>query len=247
VRLLSYNIRYGGVGREKPIAAVINSAKPDVVILEEAVRPEVVEKLAGACGMKAWGALFGHSLAFLSRLDVTRYAWHQVRFAKRQYLELQLAGSGLRFFGVHLSAIHSNVTERRRSWELRSLLSQIGVQKQQFHLVTGDFNSLAPGEPLDERRLPLRLRALLWMTGGRVHWLTIQHMLDAGYVDGYRKLHSGSENGYTFPTWDPHLRLDYTFVPAAFATRLTRCEVLRDGPWVKEASDHFPLVSEITE
>jgi len=247
VRLLSYNIRFGGTGREKAISAVINDAKPDVVVLEEAIQPGVVEQLAGACGMKMWGALNGQSLGFLSRLPVSRYAWHQVRFAKRQYLELVLAGSGLRIYGVHLSAIHSNVTERRRSYELRAILSQVAPYRQSPHIFTGDFNSLAPGERLDERKLPLRLRTILWMTGGTVQWITIQQMLNAGYADGYRKFHNQEDHGFTFPTWDPHVRLDYLFVPSSMAGRVTRCEVLRDNPSARQASDHFPLFSELSD
>jgi exodeoxyribonuclease-3 len=70
-------------------------------------------------------------------------------------------------------------------------------------------------------------------------------VLDAGYSDGFRMLHP-DDKGYTFPTWDPHVRLDYVFVPKAFANRLTRCEVMKE-PWepIRAASDHCPLVAEL--
>ena len=70
-------------------------------------------------------------------------------------------------------------------------------------------------------------------------------MLDAGYLDGYRLFHT--DHGYTFPTWDPHVRLDYAFVPQVFKDRLIRCEVVRNAPEMKDASDHFPLLYEIPE
>ena len=124
LRILSYNIERGGVGRDKAIASVIKSCEPDIVILEEASLPDVVQKLASACGMKAWGAIDGESLGFLSRVDIAEHAWHQIWFAKRQYLELVLAGSNARIFGVHLAAVHSNLTERRRAYELSSLLKK---------------------------------------------------------------------------------------------------------------------------
>lgn len=246
LRLLSYNIRHGGVGRDKPIAGVINFCKPDVVILQEATRPDVVEQLAAACGMKRSGAIRGHSLGFLSRHDISHHAWHHVRFAKRRYLELVLSGSSTRIFGVHLSAIHSNLTELRRTYELGSLLRGIARHEHGFHLVTGDFNTLAPGEKLELGKLPSRLRAIAWMTGRTIRWTTIRLMLDGGYADAYRIFHKDDE-GFTFPTWSPHVRLDYTFVPTAFAVRMTRCDVIRDAPGVREASDHFPLLSEIAE
>jgi endonuclease/exonuclease/phosphatase family metal-dependent hydrolase len=245
LRVLSYNIRHGGAGREKEIAAVINSCEPDLVLLQEAERPDVVERLARSCGMKRSGSLSGHSLAFLSRTDITHHAWRRPLFAKRRYLEIVLDGSATRYYGVHLSAIHSNLTERRRVYELRSLLNSIAQHQKGFHLVTGDFNTLAPGEELDVRRLPLRLRAITWITGGKIRWATIQLMLDGGYTDGYR-LFDKDGKGYTFPTWDPHVRLDYSFVPAEFAGRITRCVIVRDAPSIRQASDHFPLLSEIT-
>jgi exodeoxyribonuclease-3 len=245
LRLLSYNIRLGGANREKPLASVINSCNADIVILQEAVQPEVVERLSSLCGMKAWASARGYSLAFMSRIDIEHYAWHQVRLARRRYMEVVLAGSNTRLFGVHLSAIHSNVTELRRNYEMRALLRGIAKHQHGFHLVTGDFNTLAPGERLDMRRLPPRLRAVIWMTGGNIRWTTIQLMLNGGYTDGYRMFHK--DEGYTFPTWDPHVRLDYSFLPAVFAPRLARCEIVREAPGIREASDHFPLFSEIMD
>lgn len=245
LRVLSYNIRFGGAGREQAIGAIINLCAPDIVILQEATRPDVVARLASACGMTSWGAMHGQSVAFLSRIGVAHYAWHPLRFGRRMYLELVLSGSNTRIFGVHLSAIHSNPTERRRTHELRSLLTDIAKQQHGLHLLTGDFNTLAPGEPLDLRRLPLRLRAMVWLTGRTIHWTTIRLMLDGGYLDGYRQFHSADE-GYTFPTWDPHVRLDYLFLPKQFVSRLERCEVMRDLTGVRDASDHFPLLSQLS-
>ena len=39
LRVLSYNIRYGGRGREAQITAVLAAAAPDVVIFQEATDP----------------------------------------------------------------------------------------------------------------------------------------------------------------------------------------------------------------
>jgi exodeoxyribonuclease-3 len=69
-------------------------------------------------------------------------------------------------------------------------------------------------------------------------------MLDANYLDGYRLLHP-DDKGYSFPTWDPHLRLDYVFVPARFRDRLKLCEVIMQPSVAATASDHFPVYAEI--
>jgi len=71
-----------------------------------------------------------------------------------------------------------------------------------------------------------------------------QMMLDAQYLDAYRAL-NGREAGFTFPAWDPHVRLDYVFVPATAAERLKACRVVEVGAALATASDHFPLLAEL--
>jgi exodeoxyribonuclease-3 len=243
LKLLSYNIRHGGVGRESRLAEVIRASDPDIAVFQEATRPAVIEQLATRTGMSFWGARAGHSLGFVSRLEIAYHEWHRPHNARRAFLEIIPAGTQVRIFGVHLTAVHSRWTEQRRARELRALLGGIRKFPQGFHVLTGDFNTLAPGEILDSSRLPARLRALVWLSGGRIRWHTIQILLDAHYVDGYRILRPDSP-GFTFPTWSPHVRLDYVFLPESFSTRLKECEVF-DGAAVKEASDHHPLLSRL--
>jgi len=44
--------------------------------------------------------------------------------------------------------------------------------------------------------------------------------------------------------WDPHIRLDYLFLPSGWRGRLIASEVVMQGP-VREASDHLPLLTEL--
>jgi exodeoxyribonuclease-3 len=243
LRLLSYNIRYGGLGRVETIAHVINDSAPDLVLLQEATRPRVVEQLAAATGMTEWRSFKRQSLAFLSRRPIAVAEWHRPRFSRHAFIEVVPAGMNVRIFGVHLSAVHAAWTERRRAFELRGLLRGIAQHQGGFHVLAGDFNTLAPGELLEMRALPRRLRALVWLSGGRIKWRTIQMILDAGYADAYRLRHY-QEIGHTFPTWAPHLRLDYAFVPTAFSERVIACDVVRH-PEAVRASDHFPIIAEL--
>jgi endonuclease/exonuclease/phosphatase family metal-dependent hydrolase len=243
LRLLTYNIRYGGVGRVDALASVVNQCAPDVVVLQEATRPEVVAQLAAATGMPFWAAEPAHSVGFMSRHKL-RHQWHRPPASRRAFLELVPEGEAWRIFGVHLSAVHSNWTERRRVRELRAVLAGIAQYQHGFHVVTGDFNTIAPGETLDIRKLPARLRAFVYLTGRTIRWETIQIMLDAAYVDGYRVLHP-AESGLTFPAADPHVRLDYMFVPSAFAPRLKSCAVVNGTPVTTTASDHLPVVADL--
>jgi exodeoxyribonuclease-3 len=242
VRLLTYNIRKGGAGREAPLAEVIAQAAPDIVILQEATRPAVVAELGRRLGLQG-GSVAGGSVAFLSRLPIVHHAWHRPRVSRHAFLEVAPRDLPVRIVGVHLSAVHAAWTERRRALELHALLRSIAAHTHGFHVLTGDFNTLAPGELLEMRRLPRRLRALVWLSGGTVRYQTIRRILDAGYADAYRSLHPDSP-GPTFPTWDPHVRLDYLFLPAADAGRVCSCEVVTAGP-VRDASDHLPLLSTV--
>lgn len=216
------------------------------MVLQEATRPDVVAHVARAAGMTAWASHPNHSVGFMSRVPIAHHEWHRPTPSRRAFLEIVPEGDAVRIFGVHLSAVHSNWTEQRRVRELRALLKGIEKHQHGFHVVAGDFNTLAPGEQLDIERLPYRLQAVLWLSGGRIRWQTIQIMLDASYLDAYRLRHP-DDPGFTFPSWDPHLRLDYAFVPGTAADRLTACAVIAAAPGLKEASDHLPLLIEIRD
>ena len=244
LRILSYNIRHGGSGREAALANVIRAAHPDVVVLQEAARPEVIEQLAHDAGLAYWGARRGASLGYLSRQPLDHVEWRKPRVSRHAFIEIVPAGGAWRIVGVHLSAVHAAWTEQRRRYELRALLLAIQQHQHGPHVLVGDFNTLAPGELLDFTRLPTRLRALVWLSGGKVRWRTIQGVLDAGYVDAFRALNPELV-GHTFPTWDPHVRLDYLFVPQPCVGRVSRCQVF-SATDVCEASDHFPLLAELS-
>jgi exodeoxyribonuclease-3 len=239
LRLLTYNIRRGGAGRAEPIARVIASCAPDVVLLQEATRPDVVEQVARLTGMGQWRSYGKGSLAFLSRDPASFAARHRPRFSRHAFIEVATAGERARLFGVHLSAVHAAWTEQRRLFEVRALLRAIAQHQNGFHVLAGDFNTLAPEEHLDIRRLPARLRPFVWLSGGRIRWRVVQTVLDAGYVDVYRTQHALAP-GHTMPSWDPHVRLDYVFVPRRFADRIEQCDVVVH-PEASIASDHLPV------
>lgn len=241
---MSYNIRFGGRRREARLAEVIRRVAPDLVVFQEATHPGVIEGLAKATEMPQWAAKPAHSIGYISRVEISHHEWHYPEGARHSFLEIVLAGSESRIFGLHLSARFSKWSERRRAREIRALLKGIEKHQEGFHALVGDFNTLAPGELLDVRRMPAWIRALIWVSGRDIQRETIKIMLEARYVDGYRSLYP-EDKGYTFPTWDPHLRLDYVFLPAPFANRLTACQVIKEPAEVAQASDHFPLLAHL--
>jgi endonuclease/exonuclease/phosphatase family metal-dependent hydrolase len=75
----------------------------------------------------------------------------------------------------------------------------------------------------------------------------VRSMVQAGYTDCLRTLHPRA-GGFTCPSYQPAVRIDYIFATKGLAQRLTRCEVVgRSGELVavaRRASDHFPLMAE---
>ena len=241
-RLLTYNIWRGGMDRAAAIARVVNSCTPDMVLLQEATHPATVERIAVETGMAEWRSFQRQSLAYLSRRPVAHASWIRPRVSRHAFIEVVPEGEKVRLFGLHLSAVHAAWTEQRRVFELRALLRSVARHQDGFHLLAGDFNTLAPDASLQVKRLPLRLRPLVWLSGGRIKWRTIQTVLDAGYVDAYRLKHP-HDPGWTMPAWDPHVRLDYVFVPRGFSDRLIDCDVVRQADTLA-ASDHLPVVAD---
>ena len=213
------------------------------MLLQEATDPAAVERIAAATGMAEWRSFRRQSLAYLSRQPVAHASWIRPRISRHAFIEIIPAGEQVRLFGLHLSAVHAAWTERRRVFELRALLRSVARHQDGFHVLAGDFNTLAPDARLQVKRLPLRLRPFLWLSGGRVKWRTIQTVLDAGYVDAYRLKHP-DDPGFTMPAWDPHVRLDYVFVPRGFSDRVIACDIVRH-PDAAMASDHFAVVADL--
>ena len=195
-----------------------------------------------------------HSTGFLSRIPVLEYAWRHPRRTRHALLEVRLDGGFPRLFVLHLRAWFSKWSERQRARELRGLLD--GIQEQlikeegafAFHVLAGDFNALGPGELFDPSPMPGWIRGMVWLSGRDIGRSTIEMMRADGYIDAWRTLHGDLQNepGHTFPVWAPHVRLDYVFTPAEYASRLVACEVVRTPSEVRTASDHLPLLVEIS-
>ena len=244
LKLLSYNIRFGGRERRAEIAEVINAVSPDVVVFQEASAPEVIEYLSEKCRMPFHAARAKYSVGFISRIAVAHYEWHNPARAHHSFLEIQLAAdSEMRIFGLHLKARFSKWSERQRHREIKALLESIERHQDGFHVIVGDFNTLAPNEVFHLDLMPLWIRALIWISGRDIRRDTIQTVLDAGYLDGFRALYP-DDKGHTFPVWRPHVRLDYIFLPTRCRDRLKDCRVVKEPETTKRASDHFPLLGE---
>jgi endonuclease/exonuclease/phosphatase family metal-dependent hydrolase len=301
IRLVSYNVRFGGRGRDGLIAEVLRKLEPDLVILEEATDPKVVESIGARLDMREVMARPDHSVAAMARVPLAAADWHTYRRG-RAVLQLALPDQGLHVMGVHLSSGMSWRGERVRIAEAGRLLEGIQgaappglgsgtpgpalagipasepeaarvpatkavpltdhpvetgptappattvtgeqVEPPRRLVVVGDFNSVAPGDAPVIRQMPWWLRLLLRFDGG-IHTRVIQMFLDAGFIDGFRRLHPEAL-GFTLPAINPSVRLDYAMLSPDLVPTLVSCAPIEpDGvtsPLVR-ASDHLPLLT----
>ncbi|HEV2239204.1 MAG TPA: endonuclease/exonuclease/phosphatase family protein [Ktedonobacterales bacterium] len=157
LRVLTYNILAGGGARVAAIEQVIRAARPDVVGLQEVVRPDVLIALAHKLGMYYAFApsRSGWHVGALSRWPILEERGHGGQWMKRAMLEMLIQppdGMAVRLFILHLRAYFSGprAGEAARLAELDYVLGRLGDARaaREPHLVLGDFNSLAPGERL---------------------------------------------------------------------------------------------------
>lgn len=244
MKLLSYNIRFGGQNRGRQISEVVKACAPDIVVFQEAYTPAVIEQIAADNNMSIVGARAAHSIAFASKIPIADFKWHYPPNSTHSFLEIILPDNHTRIFGLHLKPRFSKWSEAKRAREVRALLDAIKSYEEGFHVLVGDFNTLAPGERFQLHKMPYWIRALIWISGRDIKREAVQTLLDSGYADGFRHLYP-NDIGHTFPTWDTHVRLDYVFLPQKNIEQLKSIEIVKQPPIAKTASDHFPLLAEI--
>ena len=251
MRVMTYNILDGGAGREHLITEVVQAANPDVLVLQEIYDNGLVETLADGLAMQHFVAR-GNStrhMALLSRLPIrSATAYHPYPPIQHVALEAELEHPQfgvLWVFGVHLLPMLSLTREVWRTWEISAVLRRIGGRRRGPCLVVGDFNTVARDDPVEADPAPSLRRRLRWLQSRRAFRIAAGRMQTAGFSDCCRRLHP-RQPGYTFPTPNPGVRLDYIFASAPLAARLQSCDVVTEPAAVQQASDHYPVVADFT-
>ena len=206
LRVLSDNIRYGGTNRELVLArGPFAPRDPTWSSCRKPHSPRLVARIASEAGMQHFGLRRGQSLAFMSRLPMVHAQWHRPRLSRHAFLELHAClGSRLAHLWCASDVpVHAAWTERRRLFQRRLLLTSIAAHQHPVRTADRRLQHAVARGAAGHRQLPARLRALVWLSGGRVRWRTIQTVLDSGYVDAFRHCHA-DVLGYTFPTSEIH-------------------------------------------
>jgi len=243
VRVVSYNILSGGVGRADPIAEVLLAQRPDVVGLVEASDPEILDRIAWRLGFDyvsppspdgVWGSALLSRYPVLESTNVTALRDD----GPRSFLWATLDHpAGPVDVGVlHLVSKPRPKREKKRLKQLEVVFDVVGPAIGRPRLLVGDFNAASPDVKFDASKTPARHREAIDEQGGDVPRAAIQSVVDDGYTDA----HAGEQRG-TVTAIDPWLRVDYIFTSGCRATD----RWIETDRLAEYASDHFPMGAEV--
>jgi exodeoxyribonuclease-3 len=259
LRLMTYNILQGGIGREDLILEVIEANQPDIIILQELNNPLLLKDLAAKLKMHMFFAKanlqltkFGNTfklgrrnIGVLSRFPIIAANSYNPFPIRRTLLEATIEykpGQQLTVFGIHLTASLVLTAELWRSWEVTTILQRVKTHQSQMSVLAGDFNTLAKNDLALTKEFPKWLKLSLALQAGKIYRLALAKIKQDGFIDCYRSLHP-TETGLTLPTPKPNTRLDYIFASPKFASYLKSCQVVASPASVHQASDHYPVIA----
>ena len=255
MRILTYNLEFGGREQLDAITAVLQAANPDIIGLTEADDREVVAILAQRLNMHhIWAQGSGdRHIATLSRYPILDWQIHNrkplTQAALVTTLDIRPFGDNLlKIYNLHLRPYPLWHFEMIRWLAVQKLLSLIRQQPTHPHLIIGDLNTYGSGQDVD-------LPTLLQLTGadmrrqlqrqrGRFLHLVIPTLRRAGYTDCFRQLHP-NDPGFTFTLQSTLLaRMDYILADERLTAVLQACTVATHLPQATTASDHFPVIAD---
>jgi endonuclease/exonuclease/phosphatase family metal-dependent hydrolase len=247
LRILTYNLYFGGTDRLEAIQQVLAHARADVITLMEADDPEVVATLAERLELNhIWAEGSGdRHIATLSRLPILEWQVYNKPPLTQAVLETKLGLSDrtVSVYSVHFLPYLLLPFEIRRWQAVGKLLEVIRGRQPGPHLVVGDLNAIAPGDRVLQHRNPARIRRVMALQLGLIFRLALPRLLKAGYVDCFRRLHP-EEDGFTWMPGNLTTRYDYILASPDVAPALQSCRVVDELEAVKVASDHLPLLAE---
>lgn len=247
LRVVTYNIEFGGSGRLEPLSEVLCHVDADVMALTEADDPSVVSALASRLGaVYVWAPGSGdRHIATLSRRPIVEWQIYNTPPLTQAILQtrFETGANNLTVYNAHFRPRLLLPFEIRRWQTVGHLLRLIRARQPGPHLIVGDLNAVAPGDPILHHKNPAPMQRQVAFQLFIVFRLAIPRLLRAGYVDCFRRLNP-NDPGYTFMPANRTTRYDYILADPDLAPGLRVCRVVDDIPAVYEASDHLPVVAE---
>ncbi|MBI3758850.1 MAG: endonuclease/exonuclease/phosphatase family protein [Deltaproteobacteria bacterium] len=187
LRVLAYNLYFGGTDRLEAIYEVLSHLNADVVALTEADDRTVVETLAQKLGLHyVWAEGSGdRHIATLSRFPIVEWNIYNKPPLTQAVLETKLelhpptpdrspkdlsgVGRGaITIYNVHFLPYLLLPFELRRWQAVGKLLEVIRARQPGPHLIVGDLNAIAGGDRVLQRNNPPRMRRTMMLQLGLI-------------------------------------------------------------------------------
>ena len=246
MKIVSYNILDGGLGRLDPIYETLLYLDGDVVGLCEADDPKGVRYLADKLSMEhvMAEAAGGKAVALLSRLPIQRMVNLSLKdpLLDRGAMEALVGPDDkppLRVALVHLQAGQDRRDEEHRLAQIECVLDVLSGEDVPTILM-GDLNAAAPYEPFDFDAASPKVQRRLLDRGTRVpDHDVVRRIVSAGWIDAYRRA-APPPHKHSYTTGFPCVRFDYIWLSGDLADRLEAADV-EQGGFAPYCSDHFPI------
>ncbi|MDB5327333.1 MAG: hypothetical protein JWM57_2902 [Phycisphaerales bacterium] len=250
MRIVSYNILNGGVGRADPIGEILEAQHADVIVLIEADDNWIIDRIARRLKMDAIiGAGEKHSVAVLSRFPIGQTVNHAAVDPRgpRSWLEARIElprAEPLTIMAMHLTARAAIEHERQRLTELERVLAATRRQREANtrHVLVGDFNANAPKQRIDIDRCKAATQKAFAENGDLIPRDAVGLLLQHGYIDSLAAARGDAAfDAVTFTTHQPGQRVDYVFTYG----------MTPSDAWIEQdrlatyASDHYPIGADL--
>ena len=260
LRVMTYNMLHTPGDRLGPLVNVVKSVGPDLLACQEVNTFDGMMALSRELDMlPVWGVanspedyrdgrpVFEHLVVF-TRVPPSTVRVHRgdQRAMFRPVLEVRLQlpdGPEITTFTVHLRAL---IDPHERFLKFRELGAVLAIVSEATGpvIAMGDFNALAPDEIEHSGDGP-------WRTDppedhlAAVRGSVIGAVLGSGLVDSYRTVHPFNGQDESTLVGRGGRRLDYIFVSPSLRPFVSDSYIL-DNEMVQVASDHRPVVTELT-
>ena len=260
---MTYNVYRGGEDRFESIKKVIAAERPDILAVQEACEWEssgrfreighllkiadAQMKISHSYPRSSSGRVY--DIAFYSRYPITTCnvvtdpdnVWHSFLFATVK------TPTPLHVLVAHLSP-------KTEDWRLREVPRINGLLTQHSNepmFLMGDLNSLSPADPYPPSLLKqLQQHGISKFGNDALRFDVITALQRAGWIDmlGLQGVGQGFHITVTEQSEDADhldLRLDYIFANKILAAKITDVRVA-SSVLIKKASDHSPVVAEVS-
>jgi exodeoxyribonuclease-3 len=234
LRIMTYNILFGGVGREQLIRDVVGAIRPDIAVFTEVTSADSFDLIAEAVGPHCVGRKGRRNREYpviASRWPIAECELHGPPWAPQKWIEATVRPYGslpVSVHGVHLVPQPLWPFELWRRQEVGWLLKRLQTRVIAHQIVAGDFNALMVGDTQRQEGAPAWVRAQCFLQGGTTPRWALRLLTDAGYTECYRACHT-EEAGFTVPAWNPSARIDYVFASHSLKVALRSSDTLESN------------------